>query len=133
MASVDQKSDIKQLSALNIQSITTDTTTAGNEIDMQGFEALTLVIQAGTLTDGTYTPLVQESDTSGSGFTDVANDDLVGTEADAAVDASNEIKRIGYVGKKRYVKLSIVSTSTTSGGTVGSAAIQGAAKHNPVT
>jgi capsule polysaccharide export protein KpsE/RkpR len=39
---------------------------------------------------------------------------------------------IGYVGKKRFVKLSLVSTSVTSGLTAGASAILGAAKHNPV-
>lgn len=132
MASVDSKTNIKENVAFNIQAISSDTTTNGTEVDTQGYESLTFVVQAGTLTDGTYTPSIEESDTSGSGYTAVVDADLVGTEADAAVDASNEIKRIGYIGKKRYVRLSIVSTSTTTGGTVGGVAILGNAKHNPV-
>lgn len=125
MAGFDEKTKILQKIALNIQAIISDTTTAGTEIDTQTFEALTFIIQAGTLSDGTYTPLIQHSDTSGSGYTDVADADLIGTEAGAALDTSNTTSRIGYVGKKRYVKLSVVSASTSSGGTLGALAILG--------
>ena len=38
MASRDLKNDIKILTALNIASISTNTTTAGDEIDTQGYE-----------------------------------------------------------------------------------------------
>lgn len=133
MASVDLKNNIQQLVGFNIQAISSDTTTNGAEIDTQGFESATFILQAGTLSDGTYTPLIEESDVSGSGYTAVADADLIGTEADAAVDASNEISRIGYIGKKRYVRLSVVSTSTSSGGTVGAVAILGSARHNAVS
>jgi hypothetical protein len=132
MASVDLKNDIKSLNALNIQAITTSATTAGVEIDTQGFDSVTFEILTGARTDGTVTPLIQESDTSGSYSGSVADDDLIGTEADAALSAAQSRSIIGYVGKKRYVKLSLVSTSVTSGLTAGASAILGAAKHNPV-
>jgi len=126
MAGFDEKTIILQKIALNIQAIISDTTTAGTEIDMQGFEALTLILHAGALSDGTYTMLVQESDVSGSGYTTVASADLVGTIA--ALDTSNTSLRIGYVGKKRYVKLSVVSATTSSGGTLGALGILGRPK-----
>ncbi len=132
MASVDLKNDIKSLNALNIQAITTSATTAGVEIDTLGFDSVTFEILTGARTDGTVTPLIQESDTSGSYSGSVADDDLIGTEADAALSAAQSRSIIGYVGKKRYVKLSLVSTSVTSGLTAGASAILGAAKHNPV-
>lgn len=132
MASVDLKNDIKSLNALNIQAITTNATTAGVEIDTQGFDSVTFEILTGARTDGTVTPLIQESDTSGSYSGSVADDDLIGTEADAALSAAQSRSIIGYVGKKQFVKLSLVSTSVTSGLTAGASAILGAAKHNPV-
>jgi hypothetical protein len=132
MASVDLKNDIKSLNALNIQAITTNATTAGVEIDTQGFDSVTFEILTGARTDGTVTPLIQESDTSGSYAGSVADDDLIGLEANAALSAAQSRSIIGYVGKKRYVKLSLVSTAVTSGLTAGASAILGAAKHNPV-
>lgn len=132
MASVDLKNDIKSLNALNIQAITTNATTAGVEIDTQGFDSVTFEIITGARTDGTVTPLIQESDVSGSYSGSVADDDLIGLEADAALSAAQSRSIIGYVGKKRFVKLSLVSTVVTSGLTAGASAILGSAKHNPV-
>lgn len=132
MASIDQKNNISVKNALNIQAITTNTTTAGVEIDTQGFESLTFVIKTGARTDGTVTPLIQESDTSGSYSGSVDDNDLIGTEALAALSTANASSIIGYVGKKRYVKLSLISTGVTSGLTAGSSAILGNAHSNPV-
>ena len=132
MASVDLKNDIKSLNALNIQAITTNATTAGVEIDTQGFDSVTFEILTGARTDGTVTPLIQESDTSGSFSGSVADENLIGTEAEAALSAAQSRSIIGYVGKKQFVKLSLVSTVVTSGLTAGASAILGSAKHNPV-
>jgi hypothetical protein len=132
MASVDLKNDIKSLNALNIQAITTNTTTAGVEIDTKGFDSVTFEILTGARTDGTVTPLIQESDTSGSFSGSVADEDLIGTEANAALSAAQSRSIIGYAGKKQFLKLSLVSTGVTSGLTAGASAILGSAKHNPV-
>jgi hypothetical protein len=133
MASFDSKNDVNQLLALNSQTIASSTTVVGTEIDTLGYNSLTFLPSLGARTDGTFTILVQDSDVSGSGFADVADDFLVGTEALAALTASNTIKKIGYVGKKRYVKCSMVSTLVTSGSTgVQITAVQGDPRHAPV-
>lgn len=132
MASRDLKNDIKILNALNIASISTNTTTAGVEIDTQGYESVTFEVITGARTDGTVTPLIQESDTSGSYSGSVDDDDLVVLEADAAILTAQSRSRIGYIGTKRYVKLSLVSTSVTTGLTAGASVILGDAKHLPV-
>lgn len=120
--------------ALNTQEIATDTTTAGVIIDTAGFESLTFAVQSGTLTDGSYTVLIQEGDNSSlTDATAVADADLLGTEAGAsfALADDNKVTKIGYLGTKRYVRLSIVSAGTTTGGTLGAVAILGHARYNP--
>ena len=133
----DGANNLTGLNALTIQSITTDTTTGGAEIDRGSKigESLTFFVHAGTITDGTFTPVIQHSDTSGSGFTDVADSDLIGTEAGAAIVAAddNKVTKIGYVGAKRYVKINIVSTGTSSGGTLSAMALIGHLLVNPDT
>lgn len=122
----DQASELSPAVALNTAAISSSTTTAGNIIDTQGFNALTFILSVGARTDGTYTPLIEEGDDSGlSDAAAVADSDLVGTEAGAVISAANTVKKIGYVGSKRYVRLSVVSTSVTSGATVGATAIKG--------
>jgi hypothetical protein len=131
MANIDLKNDISNVDAFTPATIATDTTTAGIEIDMQDFESLTFLLRASSYIDGTYTPLIEESDVSGSGFTAVADDFLIGTEASAALSAAG-VTRIGYVGKKRYVKLSLVSTSTSTGATLDAVAVKGSPRHSVV-
>jgi acetyl-CoA carboxylase beta subunit len=93
---------------------------AGDWIDMQGWEALTFTVSTGTVTDaGTTSGFsfeVQESDTTAAAdATAVADADLVGLESALTVtddDADNTlVGSIGYVGGKRYVR--IVATGTT--------------------
>jgi hypothetical protein len=132
MSSRDLKNDIKVLNALNIASITTNATTAGVEIDTQGYESVTFEIITGARTDGTVTPLIQESDISGSYSGSVDDDNLIGLESEAAISAAHSRSRIGYIGTKRYVKLSLVSTLVTSGLTAGGSVILGDPKHLPV-
>lgn len=131
----DLHNNIKPEVALDITAISTDTTTAGNIIDLQGFGSVEFVILSGTLTDGTYTPLIQEGDDSGlSDAAAVADASLLGTEAAAAFAATDDdtVKRIGYIGNKRYVRLSIVSASTSSGGTLSAISLKGRPADAPV-
>lgn len=126
----DLKSEISVASALNIQSISSDTTTAGTIIDAQGYESLTFVVETGARSAGTVTPLIEWSDDSGlSGSEAVSDDFLIGTEAAAALSAAHSRSTVGVVVLKRYIRLSLVSTgsaSLTAGGTV----IKSGARHN---
>lgn len=137
MAMRDIESKLKASTALDIQAISSDTTTNGNAIDMQGFESVIGVYHSGAYTDGTYTPAVLEGDDNNvSNASAVADADLLptgtGQEAAAAIGAANTTSKIGYRGTKRYVFFSVVSTSTTTGATVGATAIQGNASDAPV-
>ena len=131
----DLCNDITVINALDIQTISTDTTTAGDEIDRADYqgESLTFVLQTGTVTDGDYLIAITHGDETGV-LTAVADADLIGTEAGASFSADtddNKTGKIGYVGGKRYVKASIVSTNTSSGAVLGMTAIIGHLKENP--
>jgi hypothetical protein len=138
MANRDGSNDKKIVWAKTPTAISTDTTTASNIIDTQGYDKVTFVIIASAYTDGTYTPAVSESDDSGmSGENAVADADLTRLETAAAVSAAttnstDASKKIGYLGSKRYVTCDIVSTSTSSGATVGVMAILENANVQPV-
>ena len=94
---------------------------AGVSIDRQGSDGLEFIFQVGAYTDGSVTPLVQESDDD-STYTDVADADLTNTEASAALSAAG-VSSIGYIGNKRYVK---VTAATAAGSTlsVGATAVK---------
>ena len=131
MSSFDMQSKIDELVALNTQLINTDTTTNGNIIDTKDFESLEFVIQAGVVTAGDVTPILQDGDDSGlSDVATVASDFRLGSLV--TLDATNAITRVGYVGKKRYVRLSLLSANSanlTAGGT----AILGHPRQAPVS
>ena len=100
---------------------TDDTARVGAIIDRLGYDSLTYLIQTGTLADAgaTWTTLLEESDDSGmSGAAAVADADLIGTEALASFDQAGDGKcfKLGYVGNKRYTRLTI-----TPSGNAGSA------------
>lgn len=122
------KNTINHINAFDIQAITTDTTTVGNIIDTEGFDSFSFLLLSGTLTDGTFTPLIEDGDDSGlSDAAAVSDTFLEVSEADTAFTASedNTSKTIAYVGNKRFIRLSIVSASTSSGGTIGAVALLG--------
>lgn len=112
----DLHSNVKQEVALNAAAITTDTTTVGNIIDSLDFESLEFIIQSGTITDGAYALLLEEGDDSGlSDAAAVPADETLGVLTGFVAADDDAAKRVGSIGKKRYQRLSIVSTGTTTG------------------
>lgn len=109
--------------ALNTAVIGSSTTTNGVIIDTQGFQGLTFLLNVGARTDGTYVASLTHGDDSGlSDGAAPAADDILGS---ISLNAAQTYGKIGYVGNKRYVRLSVVSTGVTSGATVGGSAILG--------
>ena len=108
--------NITVVNALNTQALSSDTTTAGVEIDLADYqgESATFVMKTGAVSAGDVTLLIQESDVSGSGFANVADDDLLGTEAGTTLDAANKVAKIGYSGHKRYLKASVVTDNSAN-------------------
>jgi len=133
MAKKEITTQLKQEIALNVQAITTDTTTTGSAIDLAAFGAgVNILLFLGTLTDGTYTPLITECATVGGSYTAVADEDLVAQdpssatapEAQAVLSASNTTSKIGYVGAKQFIKVALVSASTSSGSFAGALVVK---------
>ena len=90
-------------------------TTTGASVDTAGYRSACAVIHTGVHTDGTFTPTLEESDASGSGFTTVAAGDLSGTFT--AITSSNDqsIQKVGYLGSKRYLRVVMTETVASAG------------------
>lgn len=86
-------------------------TANGTGYDSAKVNGVIAVVSVGTVTDGTHTFKLQESDDN-SAFTDVAVGDLIGSFVAAT---SNSVQRVGYTGIKRYVRV----VQTVSGATTG--------------
>ena len=107
-----------------------NTAKVGTIIDRQGYEALEFLIATGTLADAdaTFTVLVEEGDESDlSDNAAVADADLLGTESDASFNYGDddEVRKIGYKGSKRYVRLTITPASNTGAWDISAVAILG--------
>ncbi|ARQ01890.1 hypothetical protein [Pseudorhodoplanes sinuspersici] len=90
-------------------------------IDRKGYESLALVIVTGTNTDANATFSVLVEDGNASNLSDnaaVPDSELNGTEALAgftAADDDNKCRKIGYVGNKRYVRVTVTPSGNDSG------------------
>lgn len=89
------------------------TSTNGSAVDTRGYGSALAIVHPNTVTDGTFTPKLQESDVSGSGYTDVVAGDLDG--AFVAIVAATP-QSVGYLGSKRYVRVVISATGSPSTG-----------------
>ena len=109
-------SNIKTLIALAVQDITTNTTTVGEVIDTLGFESCEFSILSGTITDGAYALLLEEADVVGfTGSSVVPAANILGSLTGFVAADDDVTKRVGSIGKKRFQRLSVVSTGTTKG------------------
>ena len=130
----DLHNNVNAAMALKEAAITTDTTTVGEIIDTKDFGSLEFIVSSGTITDGAYALKLEEGDDSGlSDAADVSADNILGDLVGFVAADDDTVKRVGSIGKKRYQRLSIVSTGTTTGGdSFGAVAAQGNPKSMPV-
>lgn len=135
--SKDLHNNARGVLAINPVALGTTGAITGLVIDRQGYGGVEFFITYGsvTTTGTTAAVTIKEGDVTGT-LTSVADSDLVGTEAAAALAATTPrtagstkeyVERIGYVGVKRYVQVSLNHTGTTSVGVVGAIAVL----HNP--
>lgn len=103
---------------LPIAAITDNTPFVSTILDLQGFDAVTLAIETGSLADvdATFTVLLQEGSAANlSDATTVAAQDMLGTIALASFTFTNDNScfKLGYVGNKRYIRATITPAANT--------------------
>lgn len=117
----DMHNDLGVARGLSPKAATTDNTAYVSEIlDMQGKHAAEFVILPGANTDAnaTFAVLVEESDASNmTPASAVVDDELLGLESAAGFqfDDDNEVRKIGYRGSKRYIRVTITPSGNDSG------------------
>jgi len=138
MATRDQMNDFHPVPLIVPVAARTDNTAIVSAIiDTQGYESCTLVLITGTNTDVDATFAVLVEDGAASNLSDnaaVADTFLVGTEALAGFDFGddNECRKIGYIGSKRYVRVTVTPANNAAGNIfVAGIAILGNPHHRP--
>lgn len=122
----DLKSKIDAVTSIAPAAITTTVTGAG--VNILGYESALVLITPGTITDGTHTPKLQESDDD-STYTDVAAADLHG--AFAAI-SSDTPQKVGYKGIKRYLRVVSTVAGASTGGVYSAHIVRGNAHLQPL-
>jgi hypothetical protein len=123
----DLHNNIEPRRGISPAAATTDNTPFVSEIvDRRDFESVEFIIAIGANTDAnvTFTVLFEDgNDPSLSDHAPVADAELLGSETLASFkfDDDNEVRSIGYVGSKRYCRVTI----TPSGNDAGNAFVSG--------
>ena len=103
--------------------------TNGTGVDLSNFRSAVALVQFGTVTDGTWTPKLEESDNNSS-WNDVAAADLSGSFT-ATTSANDEtVQEVAYLGQKRYLRVSVIETVASTTGALFSALI---VRGDPIT
>lgn len=117
----DSYNKIEVRQAINVTRQTNSSSAVvGNIIDLSGYDSCLFVISYGNLTDAdaTFAVTLDEGDASNlSGSNSVAAGDMLGTLAAAGATFSddNKVRKLGYKGAKRYVRLTVTPTNNDSG------------------
>lgn len=143
----DLHNNIAAVAAVNPQSIAGSNLVSGN-IDLAGFSAAEIVTHLGDIDELGASPVgaakldvkLEHADDDGTGapgvYGDVALADVLGPASVtggvvASVTNDNQTLETGYLGGKRFIRVTLVPTGLTNGGPVSALVIKGAARHAP--
>jgi hypothetical protein len=136
----DMMNNIQTVPAIAPVVVADNTAQVSAIIDLQNYDACTFVITTGTLADADATFAVTMDHGNASNLSDAAavtSADLVGTYALAGFTFADdgETRKIGYVGARRYVRLTVTPSSNSGNAPLAAIAVLGlpriAATANP--
>lgn len=140
----DAAHNIQVKRVLSPASVADDTAQVGQIIDRLGYDSVTYIIATGDIADAnaTFAVLLEEGDAANmSDHTAVADADMIsqtaGTAPETAAsfqfDDDNEVRKLGYVGNKRYTRLTITPTGNGSAALLSAVAVLAHPNTAPVT
>ncbi len=140
----DNNSNIQVKRVISPVSVSDNTAQVGQIIDGQGYDSLEYIIATGSIADAdaTFTVLLEESDASNmSGSNAVADADMLsqtaGTAPETAAsfqfDDDNEVRKLGYIGTKRYTRLTLTPANNASAALLSAVAVLGNPNAAPTT
>lgn len=110
--------------------VTDNTAFVSAIIDRKGYESLTFLLVTGTDADAdaTFTVLIEDGDVANLSDNSAVDDSqLVGTEVLASYTFADdaETRKIGYVGDKRYVRMTVTPAANTGNAFLAAIALLG--------
>lgn len=136
MKNLDLHNKLAFQRAISPVSVADNTAQVSQIIDRSGFSGLEFAILIGAVADAdaTFTLLIEHGDDAALVDAAAAPDvDLLGTEAAAGFqfDSDNSTRKIGYVGNKRFVRLTITPANNAGAALIAAVAVLGGAADAP--
>ena len=139
----DTINDVQVKRVISPVSVSDNTAQVGQIIDRQGYDGLAYLIAIGSVADpdATFTVLLEESDDSGMSGSNAVDDaemlsQTVGVAPETAAsfqfDSDNQVRKLGYIGNKRYTRLTITPAANGSAAVFGAQALLSHAEIKPV-
>ncbi|MEI7606865.1 MAG: hypothetical protein WCJ64_05735 [Rhodospirillaceae bacterium] len=101
-------------------------------IDLQGFNGAALAVTSGAVTDGAYVASLTHGDAANGSDQADASASVLGSLPTFAATDDNAVKRFGYAGPHRYLRLTLTPSAATVGGIFSALAILGHPASSPV-
>ena len=122
--------------AISPVSVADNTAQVSQILDRKDYNGVGLAILTGAIADAdaTFTVLVEAGDAANlSDAAAVPDSELVGTEALAGFqfDDDNEVRKIGYIGIKRYLRVTITPANNASAALLAAVWMLTHARHAP--
>jgi hypothetical protein len=132
----DMAHNVQVKRVLSPVSVADNTAQVGQIIDRLGHESLTYIIALGSIADVDMTAVVLLEEGDAANLSDaaaVADADMIsqtsGTAPEAAAgfqfDDDNEVRKLGYIGNKRYTRLTITPANNASAALLAAVAVLG--------
>ncbi len=140
----DLHNRVTTVRAIRPQTITSSNI-ASSGIDLQFFSSAEIVVEFGDIDEMGTSPVgsakvdvqLEDSDDN-STFADVVKADIVGGDATfssglvfTGVTTDVNVLEVGYVGAKRYIRVTLKPTGLTNGGPIAAMVIKGNPRHGP--
>ncbi len=129
-------SEARAIKALAYAVRNSNAATNGIAIDLAEYgnnaRDVTFVLFTATITDGTHTVTLEESDASGSGWGAVDSFRVQGSLPAIVAADDNMVFQFGARPTKRYVRIVVTDAGSTSGGASATIALVGHGSNNPV-
>ena len=131
----DLHNAIKVSRAISPTRITDNTAAVSQIIDMAGYNSAEFIVATGTLADAdaTFTALLEEGATPTlSDNAAVAAADQLGSLPSFIFSDDDKVFKVGYIGKRRYIRLTITPGANTGNADISAICIQAGALKQPI-
>lgn len=114
----------------------TNGTVNGTSVDLNenkdASKSAMVIVQTGTVTDGSHAITLQESDDN-SAWSNVATTEIQGSQPTVTSTDDDTVFAFGYTGSKRYLRAVAATSGATTGGTFGVVILRGFPRRQPIS